>query len=53
MFASRGLVTAPLGQGSLVASSLRIPRQRYLNGSSAKAGGHRRGFIGFRAPAAS
>jgi len=33
MFAHRDLVTAPLGQGSLGASSLRIARQRYLKGS--------------------
>src|SRR5258708_30278168 len=52
MFASRDLVTAPLGQGSSGASSLRIARQRYLNGSSAKAGGHRKGSVRLREPAA-
>lgn len=53
MFAYRDLVTAALGRGSLGASSLRIARQRHLNGRSAKAGGHRSGFVGFRAPASS
>jgi hypothetical protein len=53
MLVYRDLVTAPLGQGSLGDGSLRIARQRYLEGSSAKAGGHRRGFVGFRAPASS
>jgi hypothetical protein len=33
MFAYRDLVTAPLGQGSSGASSLRSARQRYLKGS--------------------